>query len=323
MTVWGKHNGPWIQAYTLVYAVGCMLAPLTVEPFLLKPEEPNLTNYSSSNTSEHSECHLVNGLEECTANVTAEKRTDGSKLIYAFVIPCVLKLLTFAFSLVIFGIEGRKILSKSRKDNMESKKQNFTTATRAAYLLLLFSLTFSSAGIEVSMGGFLMAFSVKYLKWSKLQGAAVTFVFVGTFTFGSALGILIIRKLHPTTLLLIDWSICIVFSAILAAFITVNDSVLWVCAAGIGLGISSVFASMLSWTEKQTGGNVKMSTVLFVGIGVGNIVTPSILGALMDKVSHISLVFVVLYFALSGTALLISLIKLTQRLKGASLSSHT
>ena len=180
---------------------------------------------------------------------------------------------------------------------------------------MLFFLSLISIGLERCLGEYLMTFSVKYLQWTKFQGATVTFVFLGSFTLGCALGIFLIEKLHPTVLLLVDFSVCIVFSVILAALITLHDVVLWVCSAGIGLGASSIFATIFTWTERYVGVNARVSSVVVVGNGVADMVSPAITGALMDKVDLVAFVFVVLGFCVSGMVVMLLLVKMSRTTK--------
>lgn len=320
MVIWGEQHGSWIQAYAFIFGFGCMISPIVVEPFLVKSPQLTFSNSSSDFDYTNEEWSHNKTSKECfmesdNRTILRNSLIGESPLLYAFAIPSILKLMSFVVCAFTFVTSDRMQIKSNKDEGHESdaRNLNLTPLSWTAFLVLLFFLSSIDGGLDASVGGYLMTFSVKYLGWTKYQGANLTFVFQGTYTLGCAFGIYIIKKLHPGTVLIINFSVCIVFSVILALFINAHDIVLWMCVAGVGLGVSTILGTIFTWTERQVGAHVRVNSIVLVGSGVGDMALPVVTGALMDRVHLMAFVYIIMCVAVSGMIIMVTLAKITKK----------
>ena len=230
----------------------------------------------------------------------AEFTTDQtSRVMFAYFIVGILLMLVAVSHIAIFCLEKCDIYIKNDPINNESKsirsnEQPQERKIRLLILPLLFFICFAYYALETGYAHYLMTFCVKHLKWSKGQGVAVTSAFWGAYTTGTAVGIFIIKYVRPRTMLTFDVTLCLTSQVVLVCFLNYHPAVVWACTIAAGLSISTIFASVFSWTQKNIGISGKVNALLMVGMATGEMTSPAIIGILIDKSGAISWVYCML-----------------------------
>ena len=321
-----------MQAFHCLFGVGCLLAPIISEPFLLKkPDDDQMvTTIKPEWISQSANYSAAVDLAERNVSMATSEpfvsEAGESQVMYAYLITGVLMLLT-GCALVWTYLIGDKSLRLKKKQKSQAqpvspdKEKETVVKQRVVYIafLVLLALFFVLyVAMEMVFGTFLMTFAVKQLGWSKTKGAAVTTAFMGAFTGGRGLGIILVTLIRPSILLTADLILCVIFSVILTGFVNMHVSVLWICSVGLGLGMATVYATGFTWTETYIGVSGKVSAMILVASAVGEMAGPASTGPLMEKVGYISYVYVMLGTSLACLGTIIALQLLGLKLRNLS-----
>ncbi len=165
---------------------------------------------------------------------------------------------------------------------------------RVQILILLFIFYFLYVGMEVTYGGLIMTFSVKYLDWSKSEGTMLTSVFWGSFAVGRGLAIFLAKCLSPAIMLIVDLVLsCLALGGLVMALDS-NHFVLWLCTAMLGVGMASIFPTGITWAERYMRVTGKATAVFVVGSALGEMALPALTGFLFQSAGAMWLMYVLL-----------------------------
>ena len=310
-----------MQALHCIFGVGSLVAPLVSEPFLLKKadqEEERTTREPPEWTSQsvaYSASVMLGGSNASLESSTLYAGEVGeSQVMYAYLISGVLMLLSCCAMTWTYLMGDKSLILRKKpklKTQQGSPDEKEAIAkhhiVNIAFLVLLAIFFATYVTMDVVYGTFLMTFAVKQLGWSKTNGAAVTSAFMGVFTVGRGLGIVLVNFIRPSILLTADLILCVIFSVILTGFVNMHVSVLWICSVGLGLGMATVYATGFTWTETYTGVSGKVSALILAASAVGEMSGPAMSGPLMEKVGYMSYVYLTLSLSLLCLVTMIAL----------------
>lgn len=169
---------------------------------------------------------------------------------------------------------------------------------RVSVLALLFCFFLLYVGMEVTFGGLVTTFAVdSSLHWSRPQGATLAALFWGSIAVGRGMGIFIARCFKPPCMLVTDLVLMIGGAVLLSFGIQASPYVLWVGTVVLGLGMSSVFPTAVSWADCYYPLTGRAAAVFIAGSGVGEMLIPVGTGYLFEKVDNMLLMYVVLGLA--------------------------
>ena len=202
---------------------------------------------------------------------------------------------------------GEKSLKAIRNEDIQPeyivRKEN--KGFRVQILIMLFVFYFLYVGMEVTYGAFLMAFCVDYLQWDKTKGVLMTSVFWGSFAIGRGLAIPLAKCLNPPVMLIADLILCCLSLTGLLMGLESNETILWFCTAVLGLGLSSVFPTGITWAERYMHVTGKATAVFVVGSALGEMAMPALVGWLFEVKNPMWLVKILLACALLSVVLYI------------------
>lgn len=281
LRIWGQDHGPWLQALHLIWAVGSLLGPLFTEPFLsgrnATQPMPN-TSYAQSNSQ------VITPLTISTYSKTLETRIWIPYTIAGvfFVISAV------ACSSIYLTSKNKSLRIIPTKNTTEDKKHfgsqiNDAPLYRNTVVILMFFFVMLFCLLELTYPNYLTAYSVDYLNWSKSDGAFVTAAFWAAYSIGRVMNIFIIMKLSPTGLLIIGCVGIVIFSIPIPWFVSSHQAVLWVCSIGIGVSLSPVFPTTITWTNDHLTMTGPIMSTFVAATTVGQIIGPIIVGTLIVK----------------------------------------
>ena len=145
---------------------------------------------------------------------------------------------------------------------------------KGTILFMLFIFFICYVGLEVSYGGLVTTFAVRFNHWPKEQGAVVVAIFWGSVAVGRGISIFISRCCGPTCMLAIDLCLMVLGGLILSVGIYFLNKLLWLGSFILGLGMSSVFPGIISWTENCFSTTGKATAVFVMGSVVGEMFIP-------------------------------------------------
>merc|ERR1712224_309416 len=92
--------------------------------------------------------------------------------------------------------------------------------------------------------------------------------------------------------------ICVAATLLLCAVATTNVIGLYTGTALLGFFISWQFGSCYSWVAKKMDITENMSSLFFVGCGVGSLTTPPLSGFFFSTLGPMSMIYLTLFFVL-------------------------
>jgi FHS family Na+ dependent glucose MFS transporter 1 len=150
-------------------------------------------------------------------------------------------------------------------------------------LVLFVAFFYLYVGAEVSFGDWVYTYSVEQGLIDEAAAAYLNSAFWGTFTVGRLLAIPIAARVRPGAILLGDLVLCLVSVAIILLW-PMSVVVLWIGAMCLGLGLASVFPTMVSLAERRMTVTGKVAGWFLVGGSVGSMTLPWLIGQLFESV---------------------------------------
>ena len=180
-----------------------------------------------------------------------------------------------------------------------------TKGFRVQILVLMFFFYFLYVGMEVTYGGLIMSFAVKYLGWTKQEGTLLTSVFWGSFALARGLAIFFGVCLSPALMLVGDLVMTCLSLAGLVMALDSNHTILWFCTGVLGGGMASIFPTGITWAERYMHMTGKATSVLVVGSSLGEMAMPALTGYLFETKGPMWLLYVMFGAGLLSTVLYI------------------
>lgn len=280
LDTWGEQAGPHMQAFHFSFAAGAFVSPIIAK--LLFGNNPSKNATMSSGT------------------IPPFSHPTGSfpTSMWAYVVIGVFVLLvSFSFSVLYFcSSPVSRRVKTSNGERMFSEHHN-------TVIFLLSTFFFFYVGSEVAYGSFIFTYAKNFAGMHQTRAAGLNSLFWGTFAVGRGLAIFVAACLRPGTLILISLVGTTVSSLLLLLF-SQNDPVLWTCTALLGISMSTIFPSGISWVEQYTTVTGRSAAVFVVGAALGEMVLPALVGYLLGQVQNQPLL---MYFAF-GTSVFTSLL---------------
>ncbi|GFN98763.1 sodium-dependent glucose transporter 1 [Plakobranchus ocellatus] len=256
------------------------------------------------------------GTDSTTPNTTANMTTTGqdtlqfffetvrnmSKIQFAYL---VIGLLLAANTFIFFSLyckdraaqlSGPLTTPLSHEDLTRPPKSNCFVFI---FLGMLFLFFFTYVGMEVTYGGLLPTFALDFpgVINSPAQGATLVALFWGSLAGGRGVAIFLAHWFKPPCMMVFDLSLTLAGAIVLVAGISANPKLLWVGTVTLGLGMSSLFPTAMSWAHCYYPLSGRAAAVFVAGCGVGEMTVPAITGQLYHNVSHMALMYVILGLA--------------------------
>ena len=289
-SIWGKKNGPGVQALHCLFVVGMLLAPVISRPFLSNIDTHNRELTDNENSTALGE-QLNKTVNESESQGLLKDEVD---LTYPYLIAGILTFISaviFAVSMFITkksGIKGMILTVKSKTQHNtkstspdEANKNALLNRRKIQLTVLVFFFIFAFCTAEVLYGMFLVTFIVQYVGLSNQKAADIASVFFFVTIASRAAGVFIITKVKPVLLIFCGMSLTI-FSAVLFYFVNEHIIILWVAACLAAWGSATQYPSTLTWVSEYTEVKGYVGTALLVSNALGYFIGPFTLGLLFN-----------------------------------------
>ncbi|KAK3588130.1 hypothetical protein CHS0354_012187 [Potamilus streckersoni] len=310
LTMWEKEGAPYNQAVHFAFALGGIISPQIISPFLAPTTFDSLDdklNVSRVNrTGDIS--YLV--FYDYLGNEDLYNGTNSSFIVssfngqityvhYGYIITSSIVLLCSIPLLVSFFKQKDKLAVSTKKNNVIPKDKyarKVPLKLKIPLLILLCLILHSYMGVEITYATYLMTFCLRHLKWSKTDGSTASSLYWIGFCFGRFMGIFMAGFFQSTTLIL---SFCIMiilsFFGLLLGSLFYVQPVVWVFIAVVGFAFSPIFPSVFSWTEERffpVSGRV--ASLFMLSSSTGMAIVPIYLGYLMEHYNAMSFVYIMI-----------------------------
>ncbi|KAI1285406.1 hypothetical protein HDE_11783 [Halotydeus destructor] len=269
LELWGKENQPFMQALHFMYGVGGLISPLVVSPYLApKPEVSMLSNETVSVDENFLDCSLID-----------------VNLRQPYVMIAIFTELVAMYTLYLFIMYRETTPHPSRQEDKSelTSPSKINISVRNAIWVLTAIFTHFVIGLEIAMANVLTTYAVMSdLKLSKVTGAYITSAYWCGFTFFRIAAVFYISYVGSFYNLIFDLSLLVVANVFLIPWANSVEWCLWAGAVFIGLGVSSMWASMFGFLEEYFPVSSKMASSFTVSACLGEFIFPFLMGYLVN-----------------------------------------
>jgi FHS family Na+ dependent glucose MFS transporter 1 len=150
-------------------------------------------------------------------------------------------------------------------------------------LALFVAFFYLYVGAEVGFGDWIFTYSVEQGLADEAAAAYLNSAFWGMLTAGRLLAIPIAARVRPSAILLGDLILCLV-SVVTILLWPTSAVALWIGAMGLGLGLASVFPTLVSLAERRMTVTGKVTSWFLVGGSAGSMTLPWLIGQLFESI---------------------------------------
>ncbi|RWS24908.1 sodium-dependent glucose transporter 1-like protein [Leptotrombidium deliense] len=259
--MWGKESNPYLQCLHAFWALGSALSPLIAAPFLASGNQyPNFITIPFT----------IGGLILFASSVTAfyfelftPYKTRNRSLEAKVEIPEIL------------------VNNESNEKGVEIRKK--LRFYNLACILLGSLLLCFYCGSEYNIFSYLPTFLIELpLKISKQTTAMMSATFGAMFTLFRFISILVATKVQTSTMLYISLA-DLILAYLLLLFAHESVVAIWISIVFIGIGCSSVFASIYAFIEQRINITNVIASIFMMSCAIISIVWPIIIGNHVDR----------------------------------------
>ena len=301
--LWGKENGPFLQALHFSYGVGALISPLIVRPYLLESEfiegmEPETLLLST-----------MNGTVTERERVQEESYTrDDVQLRYPCWIVAGFTLIPTIIYFLLWRLHPKSNPHPSRladnailnnvdqgdpeklkkqqemKDKLQEVDRQRNTKSYKIYKFVAIGLMMCFMpiyyGVELTFGNYLATFAVKSdLHLSKATGADMTSLYWAMFTFFRLSTVFYIDYLGAEMNIVMNTIVILAANAVLSPlyFGYQLNWCLWMGSVMMGMGCSSIWASAFGYLETYFPVSSRIASFVMVSTAIGDFSIPFIM----------------------------------------------
>ncbi len=174
-------------------------------------------------------------------------------------------------------------------------------------VVLIAAFLFLYVGAEMGFGNWIATYAQAIELADAATAAYLTSAFWGVFTAGRLLAIPIATVWQPRRIL---WVNLVGALASLGLIVLLPGATwaLWGGAMGVGLFLASTFPTMFSLAERHLPVSGKLTSTFFMGIGLGGMTLPWLIGQLFDGVGPRSVMWVILLDVILAIGLFVAFV---------------
>lgn len=255
LQMWQLNANPFMQAAHACHAVGTMIAPLLVAPFL---SDKNSTIAYENETRIIIPFSIMSGI----------LISMGIGLSVLF--------LKFPYT------DFKREVSKKAGDNCRqipsSKYYNMILVTLIGFLIC------SYVGVELTTLGFAATFVYNLPQgFSKADAAHVSSALSASFAVNRIVSIYIATRIKARTMMITSFVILMTGNILLLIFANNSPLMVWIAFVIIGKGHSPVYPCILSFVEERINVTTSVCSIFILSSSFSSIVIPIILGKFLEQ----------------------------------------
>ena len=313
-----EHSYQWVmvQVVYLLINLGKAVVPFVVAPFL---SEDKVNPIPGSSRVEFYPYKPIDWPQRGVAPnrsslqdvLTSLGDVEGSllsttKVGHSYVILAGFSVLIGILYLGIALTNGWRLWERPDKNVNSDINQNTTESDsiwrKTAVLTCFFIMFFLLYGMEAVDLKLLMSFLSEYLNWSKNMGVLASSVYQGVKVLACIITVLVVNRLHPSLILLVDLLFMLTATSLLTAsvYFHLGEALIWVTFVLLASGIANTLATVSSWLRSRyriTGMIVGITTL---GFGMGLMVLPPLTAYLLGQNGPIMFPLVLLVSSFSS-----------------------
>lgn len=200
----------------------------------------------------------------------------------------ILAFIIFPFTVLLIRLQSPEVRALSGEN--KPKSINYILVALFAFFFFLF------VGAELSIGGWIYSYAYAMGLAGKIKAAYITSAFWGSLMFGRLLAVPISFRVKPRWILLIDIVGCLIAGSIIALW-SKTQLALWLGTIIMGLSVSSLFPTSISFMEQNMSITGKVTSWFLIGGSIGSMFFPWLIGQFFESVGpHVMIIILMLAF---------------------------
>ncbi len=191
---------------------------------------------------------------------------------------------------VAFLASGVKNPTSVAEDDAAADQKGKLNYLLIGTIMLFF---FLYVGSEIGFGAWIYTYATKLKLADDTAAALMTSAFWGALTVGRLVAIPIAAKVRPRYILLGDTLGCLLSIAVILIW-PGSVTALWIGACGLGFAMASMFPTMMTMAESRLTLTGRVSSLFFVGVSLGSMSLPWLMGQLINSRGPRALIYIVL-----------------------------
>ena len=185
--------------------------------------------------------------------------------------------------------------SPSAPNREEETAEKGAQSLRQNLILIVFTagILFFYVGAEIGFGGWIYTYALETNLANETTAAYLTSAFWGAFSIGRLISIPLATRLRPRIMMFTDFAGCVVGMLIIILF-SQSEIALWGGAMLVGLSMASVFPLTISSAERRMVVTGQTTSGFFVGVGLGSMLIPWLIGQLIEPRGPLAVMYVIL-----------------------------
>ena len=149
-------------------------------------------------------------------------------------------------------------------------------------MVLIVLFYFLYIGAEVSVTGWIHTYAVQVGLMDRTMAAYLTSAFFGALTLARLVAIPVATRFRPGQILLGDLLICLASGGLLLLF-PMSVMALWAAVLGVGIGMASLFPTMLDFAQNRMTLTGRINGIFFFGGSSGGMTVPWLIGQFFES----------------------------------------
>lgn len=287
-TLGPERSRPFINALHFFISIGFLLGTFLVQPFL--PASSDKVCSSQTQISKERELNVTIIQPEST------DMSDGDMVDYDPVIPILHGVQSIAWPFIISGVwciliaGGFMALTRKKSFSMpqfydetikhkDTGLEKLPALKKQIFLFLIVVFFTLSGGVIRVFQSMSMTFALcGPLQLDSHRAALTDSFFSSGMCFGRLMSIWLATVLLPSSLLVICMLSCLLGTVLLIFLAPLYSSSLYIGVAIMGFFVSWQFGTGFSWTSQHMNITGRISSIFFIGLGVGSLSSPPLAG---------------------------------------------
>ena len=219
-------------------------------------------------------------------------------------------------ALISIPILGWMLRQPSPTAPVEEKTDSVAEGSRSNMILIIFTaaILFFYVGAELGFGGWIYNYAFRLGLADETTAAYLTSAFWGSFTLGRLISIPLATRFRPRNLMIINFVGCLLSIGIIILW-PQSVAVLWAGSILVGLSMASIFPVTISLAERRMAITGQITSLFFVGVGMGSMFLPWLIGQLIEPVGPQIAMIIILITLVLDFLVFLGMLGYSKRLK--------
>lgn len=213
---------------------------------------------------------------------------------------------------LLFVIRQPSPNAPTAAEEMAAKGQQ-DSRKRSILILFTAAILFFYVGAEIGFGGWIYTYALELNLANATTAAYLTSAFWGAFTIGRLVSIPMATRFRPRVLMLTDFIGCLLGIGIIV-LLSQSQIALWGGAVLVGISMASVFPTTISLAERRMTITGQTTSLFFIGVGLGSMLIPWLMGQLIEPIGPQAAMYVVLIALIFDFLVFLGLLQYSQRI---------